>query len=151
MELAQETLFRAYQNQHRAAYGPTTHWLLGIALNVWRNFCRDRHAGKRGLKYTISIDDLTVEESTESRSKARDHALMAYGEDPLETLIAKELHEALAQAVESLPPNMRICLQLRIEGRKYSEIADILNVSIQTVRSQLFHAKTRLIEKLKMS
>jgi RNA polymerase sigma-70 factor (ECF subfamily) len=46
----------------------------------------------------------------------------------------------LALALRRLSPQERLCLQLRIEGLRYREIAEILGVGISTVESALVRA-----------
>ena len=51
----------------------------------------------------------------------------------------------LEKAIEALPPQMRTCFVLfAIEEFKQIEIAEILNLSIGAVKSNIFHAKLRL-------
>lgn len=54
------------------------------------------------------------------------------------TLEAGELEEAIEIAIESMPPERkRIFKMSRIDGLKYREIADILNLSVKTVEAQM--------------
>ena len=49
------------------------------------------------------------------------------------------------ERIDSLPPRMRQCFLLRyIQGRRYKEIAEVMQTSIQSVRSQLHLATRRL-------
>ena len=51
----------------------------------------------------------------------------------------------MQERLEDLPPGMRRCLELRFaNGLKYREIARILKISIQSVKSQLHEARKRL-------
>lgn len=55
----------------------------------------------------------------------------------------------LEKAIETLPPKMRTCFVLfAIEEFKQMEIAEILNLSLGAVKSNIFHAKTRLRARL---
>lgn len=61
-----------------------------------------------------------------------------------------ELRLCLEEAIQSLPDRMRACFVLHaVEGIKQDEIAGILNISIGGVKSNIFHAKSRLRELLK--
>jgi RNA polymerase sigma-70 factor (ECF subfamily) len=58
-----------------------------------------------------------------------------------ESLLARELEEHIAQSIVKLPSECRKVFELsRIEGLKYREIADTLNISIKTVEAQMSKA-----------
>ena len=55
--------------------------------------------------------------------------------------------EYLERAIQSLPEGFRAVFTLiEIEGFKHQEVAEMLNISEGTSKSQLFHAKKRLRE-----
>lgn len=57
---------------------------------------------------------------------------------PLETLHFEEMHSFIGSVVEKMPPQRkRIFLLSRIEGKKPAEIADILSISVGTVKNIL--------------
>jgi RNA polymerase sigma-70 factor, ECF subfamily len=62
--------------------------------------------------------------------------------DPLSMYAAKEL----AQSIEQLKEIFRIPLKMHINGYKYQEIADILNINIGTVKSRIFFSRKLLRE-----
>ena len=58
-----------------------------------------------------------------------------------ETLIYDELHEQVEAAIQGLPKQCRmIFLMSRDQDLKYKEIAEILNISIKTVDTQMGRA-----------
>jgi RNA polymerase sigma-70 factor, ECF subfamily len=58
-----------------------------------------------------------------------------------ESLLAKELEENIAIAIDKLPAECRKVFKLsRIEGLKYKEIAETLQISIKTVEGQISKA-----------
>lgn len=68
-------------------------------------------------------------------------------EDPL---IASELEKDFSKAIETLPPECRRIFEMsRIEGLKYQEIADRLNISIKTVETQMSRALSKIRVELK--
>ena len=70
---------------------------------------------------------------------------MAPGGSPAQEAYERERREALARALEGLPPQMRQVLTLRIDqDLKYREIAEVLQISIETVKAHLFQARQRL-------
>lgn len=64
------------------------------------------------------------------------HEFSAY-----ESLLAKELEENIAHSIGNLPTECRKVFELsRMEGLKYREIADKLNISVKTVEAQMCKA-----------
>ena len=69
---------------------------------------------------------------------------------PLSQVIEKELEQVLEKALNNLPPQCReVFLLSRHENFKNDEIAEKLNISVNTVRTQISRALTKLREKLK--
>lgn len=66
-----------------------------------------------------------------------------------EQLIRKEMNECIQAYVDFLPENYRAVLVLsEMEGFKNSEIADILGISLSTVKIRLHRAKEKLKQEL---
>ena len=63
---------------------------------------------------------------------------------PDETMIREQRLRAVAEAIQTLSPQQRICLSLRSEGLRYREIADVLGVSVPTVSEFVRRAIARL-------
>lgn len=81
----------------------------------------------------------------------QDEELVIIDSEPssLDQFMHKEVLMRLRKAIEELPDKMRECLMLRLyHDLKYQEIADIMNISIQTVKAHLSQAKQKLREKL---
>lgn len=58
--------------------------------------------------------------------------------DPEELCISAELVNNIRKAIRQLPPQCRLVFQLvKEDGLKYKEAADVLNISVLTVRNQL--------------
>lgn len=137
-DLVQETFVNVFQGigrfQHDARFDT---WLYKIAGNVWRNTLRGRATQKR--------DAAEVELEPELAG--------ASGHDPEQQALAEEEarleRQALRRELDKLPPQMRRCLLLRLDqGLKYREIAEVLGIAINTVKSLLHEAKKRLREAL---
>ena len=57
--------------------------------------------------------------------------------------------QRVRQAVLELPPKLRTVLLLtRFEGLKYREAAEVLGVSVSTVRMRLYNSIQKVIQKL---
>jgi RNA polymerase sigma-70 factor, ECF subfamily len=69
---------------------------------------------------------------------------------PVANLIARELEEKAEQVIRSLPGQcQQIYLLNRNEDLKYHEIAERLNISVGTVKTQMSRAFAKLREELK--
>lgn len=115
-------------------------WLLEIADHVYQNELRRRSTAKRQGK-EISLD-------TGGQGEEGEPAPFEPPPPPpkaLDQMLQRERVEQLSRAIEDLPPKMRACVQLRYgQGRKYEEIAALMNVSIDTVKAHLHQAKQKL-------
>ncbi|CAN5254111.1 RNA polymerase sigma factor RpoE [soil metagenome] len=87
-----------------------------------------------------------------SRRQKKFQVLTLYKSDdetPYEVMTRKEENGSLMKAIESLPVDCKIVLQLRhFEELSYKEIADILNIETKTVKSRLYSARMQLRSKL---
>ena len=145
-DLTQETFLKALRGIERfRGDAKLETWLLRIATNVWKNRIRRIRAAKRDAPVT-----------------SLDTGLEAWGEpaapvpvatsaapDPQDEVLADEKGRELRAAVGRLPKRMQRCVTLRIDqGLKYREIAVIMQVSVDTVKAQLYQARQRLKEDL---
>jgi RNA polymerase sigma-70 factor (ECF subfamily) len=63
-------------------------------------------------------------------------------QDPYEQMMNKELSHRIRQCMAALPENQQLVIHLReIEGFSYSEIADVLNISLDQVKVNLFRGR----------
>lgn len=70
--------------------------------------------------------------------------------DPEKAFIHKELFESVNAAVENLPPRCKIIFKLvRQDGLKYREVAEVLNISENTVDAQMVIAVRRIAEAIR--
>lgn len=146
-DLTQETFLKAYRGlaRFRDESGLGT-WILRIAANVWKNALRSRQAVKRAAA-TVSLEAVSP---TGEESPPLDPGLRQPGAaDPLARVLEVESRRMLRDAVGKLPSRMRRCVLLRIDhGLKYREIGAIMQVSVDTVKTQLHQARQRLKDEL---
>lgn len=139
-ELAHEVFVRVWKSAHR--YEPSARlstWLFAIARNLVLNEIRykTRHPA-------VSRDALLEEGHPEAEGPATSAI-----RQPDAALLEAELHEAIDRALQALPENQRTAIVLRrYEDVSYEEIATILEVSVSSVKSLLFRARTTLREML---
>ena len=122
-ELFQEAFLAVWQNRGRYEYPrPFRPWLFGIAANK----CRAEFRKAPGVPEPLSdwLDPPAAREPS-----------------PVEAAISSETATLVAQAVATLPPKQRAVLVLRVwNGMEYAEIAQALDRTEATIRSQMFHA-----------
>ncbi len=65
-------------------------------------------------------------------------------------MFTAELRSQIEQAINALPPKTKLVFQMaKVEGMKYKEIAEILNISVNTIDNHIATAIKRLSETLK--
>ena len=148
-DLAQATLLRAYERislytpDAAASFGA---WLRAIAENIWKNAVRERLAVKRAVPGEAA--EIPVEGPVEagfSGPATGGEVPRDKRPNPEEVLLAHERTRVLQAAIDSLPPGMRRCTELRLfADLKYQDIASITGIGLNSVRSQLFEARKRL-------
>jgi RNA polymerase sigma-70 factor (ECF subfamily) len=61
----------------------------------------------------------------------------------------KQLQEAIKREIETLPPRSKMAFKLhRYDGLTYKEIAEVMDISVKTVESQMSRTLKRLRERL---
>jgi RNA polymerase sigma-70 factor (ECF subfamily) len=125
----------------RASYAPTakfTTWLYRLAHN--RLIDHYRASGHLTL---ISADDDAHEELVAAIPAAR-------GDEPQARAENRELGERLRAAVAALPPAQREAFLLQQEGGlSLAEIAELMGVGVETVKSRLRYALGKLRNELR--
>jgi RNA polymerase sigma factor (sigma-70 family) len=107
-------------------------WLLAIV----RNSCYTWLQRKRVREPATAFDEEM-------------HSVDAGAVTPVTLLLQKEDKEAVRQAVEELPVDLRLVVVLReLEGLSYKEIAAIADIPMGTVMSRLARARDRLQQSL---
>lgn len=146
-DLTQETFLRLYQGITRfRGQSRFETWLFEITTNVWRNEIRSRSALKRD-RHEVDLDDVASGEPRGSRDG--DLPGKSVTPEPLDDLLAEERVRVLRDALDELPPQMRRCVRLRLDqDLKFREIAVLMQISIDTVKSQMAQAKQRLRTRL---
>jgi RNA polymerase sigma-70 factor (ECF subfamily) len=129
-DAAQEVFLRVYKYLHRLdLQKPIEPWLMRMTVNVSRDLGR-----KRQLRLNAFPE-----------SESADAVAARAGCNPFEEVAAEQQRQLLWKALSSLPEKERIAVTLRdIEGLSTSEVAEILESSESTVRSQISRARVRL-------
>ncbi|MDP9121770.1 MAG: RNA polymerase sigma factor [Acidobacteriota bacterium] len=149
-DLTQKTFVRVYEHIgefRQAERFPA--WLWRIAFNLYHNELRHWGAEKRDA-WEEPLGEPGEPDGSEHPPAGK--ALRAPGPSPEEEVIEQEVRRedqerrnALRAAVAGLPPQMRRCFLLRIDqGRKYREIAELMQISIETVKAHIHQGQIRL-------
>jgi RNA polymerase sigma-70 factor (family 1) len=83
-----------------------------------------------------------------------DTAINEFAADPYDLMITSEMMAQMQFAIETLPPRCKMIFKLvREDGLKYKEVAEILNISVNTIDAQMAIAVKKIctalhIEKL---
>lgn len=146
-ELAQEVFVNLFDSAATFGSVPSFEgFLAGITGNVLKNYWRSTGTQKRKGQEE-PIETLQAQPALEKKAI---ETLGPRADDPLAEAIRNENRQRVKHALAELPTRMRAVAMLRYaQERTYEEIATILDVSINTVKSQLFEARKRLIEKLR--
>ena len=137
-DVLQDTLLAMARNvrDFRGASSIST-WLYTIA----RSFCIKK---RRRSKFAPD-----QERSLETEAAGETKHLAAEGGTPDEALAGRQLERALEQAIAALDPMYREVLILRdVEGLSASEVAEVVGVSVQAVKSRLHRARLSVRERV---
>lgn len=139
-DVAQETFIRAYRaigNFRGDAQFYT--WLHRIAVNTAKNHLVAHN--RRPPTDDIDVDDA---EQFDSGIRLRD------SDTPERELMRQQLEQTVVRAVEALPEELRVAINLReVDGLSYEEIAERMGCPIGTVRSRIFRARDAIDRELR--
>ena len=137
-DLAQDTFKQLYEHKDQIRNDDPWSYVAQVAKTVLLNRVRARQTQKRSAPM-VDMDDPELIFAEPAAPPERDYA-------------DREADEAtwtrVRAAVVSLPPGQRECLRLWIDGLQYNEIAKILGISVDAVKSRLRDAKRYLREQL---
>jgi RNA polymerase sigma-70 factor, ECF subfamily len=131
-EVVQETFLRLYRHMREGGGEENLRaWVYQVAHNLSSNFRKSR---RRLVDATPELWE-HLSQSTSDTTPG-----------PEEQLLEKERHFRIHDGLTKLTQLQRDCLNLRLEGFRYREIGEILNVGTSTVAGSLRNAITRLVK-----
>lgn len=134
--LVNDTIFHLWEIRETLHINST---LRSYLIRSVRNRCLDylKAQSTQREQLVSNVADLPIVRSAES------------DDYPLGHLLAQELEERIAQAIDSLPSDCKRVFKLsRFEGKKQEEIAKELHISVNTVKYHMKRALSLLHEDL---
>ena len=129
-DLTHDTFVRSFEAREQYRGDAEWGYLERIAQRVGLNRVRSRGTVKHGVE-PLRFEDLELEPAGEDL-------------DAADRVDGARRRKALHDAIAALPPRQRQCLQLHLEGFSRDEIARVLRVKPETVKSQLSDATRTL-------
>jgi RNA polymerase sigma-70 factor (ECF subfamily) len=137
-DATQDAFVSAYQSLSRFRGGSFKSYLLRIVSNR----CYDE-LRRRKRRPVTSFEDAEVDEDANPM-------LINGGEGPEEYAERQEVAHVLQAGIDTLPPDQRVTLVLSdVQGMGYQEIAEVMEVSLGTVKSRLARARSKLRDYLR--
>jgi len=116
-------------------------WLYRIATNTAIDKMRIS-----SFRQDVNIYELDDSDDTEDRLLWIDEETPSVEQ----SLMQKEMYQCFIEYVKNLPVNYRTIMVLsELEGFTNNEIAEVLGISLDTVKIRLHRGKTKLIQELK--
>lgn len=129
-EIIQETFLLLFQHLRR---GKSRQNLRGWVFRVARNLAlKQRNANHRVLKRTVEFDETLTVPSTDRNL------------NPEEQLHSLQRQKRLLAVVHALPERDQSCLNMRVEGLRYREIAEAMGMSLGSVAGSLARSLAKL-------
>lgn len=134
-DIVQETFVKAYR--HMASFDcqrKFSSWLVTIARNL---LIDNRKKTNRNIASTEIVTDVLLSQSSKEGKG-----------QPSEILIRREQFRCIFNMIQELPEEMRTPFLLRVVNElSYQEIAEALELPLQTVKNRIFKARAILREK----
>jgi RNA polymerase sigma-70 factor (ECF subfamily) len=132
-DASQDTFIKAWTNAKSFKGGAVRPWLLRIATNTCYDVLRSK-----GRKPTGSLDALEFE-SEPGWSTQSDPV------DPVRFAETGDLSRMLETALTQIPDEQRLAVTLcDIQGLPLAEAAEVMEISLGTVKSRLFRGRAKL-------
>jgi RNA polymerase sigma-70 factor (ECF subfamily) len=136
-DVVQEVFLKVFRNiGHFRRDSSLRTWVYRIAVNESHNRRRWLFRHRRG--------ETGIEENFDD-SEGRERPLMDMGETPFDFTMNREAQILLEEGLAAINPVFRAALVLReVEDMSYEEIAEILEVSLGTVKSRIMRGREAL-------
>ena len=147
-DLVQEAYLKAFRFFHRFERGTNARaWILTILTNTFRTRYRKKKQEPdmvdfQAIENFCLADELVKEITASDKSEAR-------GAEAVTEMLKDYVSDDIINALENVPEQFRLAVLLSdVEGFGYQEIAEILNISVGTVKSRIFRGRKILQKQL---
>ena len=135
-DISQEVFLKAYRSlsnfDERSAFST---WLYRITHNT----CIDEMRKRKGKQ------NYSLEEELENEAGSMQRQIADEGDTPEESLLREEQKSEILQALDNLSAEHKAAIILRdVKGLSYEEIAEILELSLGTVKSRISRGRNQL-------
>ena len=132
-DVVQDTLIKVW---NRRDSWETIGSIEAFSLTICRNLSLDRLRKQDNQNYSLDAD-ATIQQPDGTAN-------------PYETTSQRDRVELIRQLIDALPEKQRSCIQLRdFEGKAYKEIAEVLEISEEQVKVNIFRARQAIKTKFK--
>jgi len=130
-DVVQETMIRVW---NRREQWDEIESIEAFCLTICRHLALDRQK-------SAANQVATLDESHDTRDNS-------YSANPEEQAVQRDRIQLVRRLIDQLPEKQRSCMQLRdIEGKSYKEIADVLEITEQQVKVNIFRARQTIRQK----
>ncbi len=131
-DVTQEVLIRIWKHDDRFNIGAARTWIMKTTHNLCIDCLRKRaRMQNREYECNAELEETIADETPES--------------DPSQNTDTRLLGETVRTAIEKLPENLRSVFVLyEIQGLKYVEISETLNMPVNSVKVYLMRARIKL-------
>lgn len=135
-DIVQDTLIKVWQ---RRDSWQNIESIEAFSLTICRNLSLDRTALKE--RQNASLDEPSLHSAADRADSAN---------SPLENVSLKDRVALVRNLINQLPEKQRTCIQLRdFEGKAYKEIANVMGISEEQVKVNIFRARQAIKAKFK--
>lgn len=127
-----------------------------VFLNIWNKRSTLRNISSLTNYLFISTRNTSfnyLSKFRKEKSVSLDEVLVQFDVDeltPETSLFKAELRSEIEKAINALPPKTKLVFRMaKVEGMKYKDIADILNISVNTIDNHIATALKKLGQTLK--
>lgn len=131
-DIVQDTLIRIWNKRDQ--------WdeidsIEAFSMTICRNLSLDHI--KKAESQNDSLNETSIEKPDASSN-------------PYEQMLQKDRIELIHRLIDTLPEKQRSCMQLRdFEGKSYKEIAEILDITEEQVKVNIFRARQHIKQRFK--
>lgn len=130
-DIVQETMIKVWNRREQWSEIES---IEAFCLTICRNLALDRQ--KRMDNQSLTLDE------------NHDQADRSYDANPAEQAEQRDRVQTVRQLMSQLPEKQRTCMQLRdVEGKSYKEIAQVMDITEQQVKINIFRARQTIKQK----